>query len=209
MDKLKKQWYQLVSNYSSDQETIKELWEELKASYSETNRYYHNLDHLTFILEKAGAFRKEIKDYDTFLFSIFYHDIIYDINRQDNEYQSSIKAMESLKKLNVPEPMISKCMQQILATMDHAKRDDPDLDLFTDVDLAVLGEEWKVYEAYKNKIRAEYGAYPDDIYNSGRLVVLKRFLNMEKIFKTPEFYQSHEKSARENLQKEMENIAGK
>lgn len=208
MEKLKKIWWTLASGYSDNRETIEKLWLEILAYYSADNRFYHNFRHLAYMLEKAESYKKGIADFDTFLFSIFYHDIIYDINRQDNEYQSSVKAMECLTKLGVGQQQISKCMQQILATMDHEKRDDADTDLFTDIDLSILGEEWSVYEDYCQKIRQEYNIYPDSVYNAGRIIVLKHFLNMEKIFKTLEFHGSHESRARVNLQKELDLLIG-
>lgn len=204
MEKLKSIWWTLASRFTDDQKIIVELWDDIQTQYSSENRYYHSLDHLEYMMETARSNKKAINDYDTILFSIFYHDIIYDINRQDNEYQSSIIAQKSLTKLGVPEPQIRNCMQQTLATMSHDQRDDADINLFIDIDLAVLGEEWEMYDEYRKKIRAEYGIYPDAIYNSGRIVILKYFLNMEKIFKTPVFYDNHETRARENLKKELE-----
>ncbi len=204
MEKLKNTWWILASGYSNDEDVIEHLWSEIQTYHSAVNRFYHNLHHLVFMLEKAESFKRNIICFDTFLFSIFYHDIIYDINRQDNEYQSSLKARECMTNLGVPEEQISKCMDQILATKDHEERKDPDTNLFTDIDLAILGEEWNVYEDYTKKIRLEYSIYPGDIYNSGRINVLKHFLDMEKIYKTSEFYNRCEKRARVNLEKEIE-----
>lgn len=200
---LKNIWQDLTSRFTGDQETVDRLWAELSGQYSAVNRHYHNLDHLAYMIEKANQFKDHIEDFETFLFSIFYHDIIYDVLRQDNESLSALKARECLVKLGVPNEKINKCQQQILATKDHKNSPDKDTDFLLDIDLAVLGEEWSVYEQYMKKIRDEYAIFPDSIYNPGRQKVLKHFLDMPEIFKTPEFRYKYEDQVKANLGKEL------
>ena len=38
------------------------------------------------------------------------------------------------------------------------------MDLFLDLDLAVLAEDWKDYEVYRQNIRKEFKQYPDTIF---------------------------------------------
>lgn len=93
-----------------------------------------------------------------------------------------------------------------MATKDHRSAADPDTDLLTDADLAVLGRDWPVYKAYSEKIRREYAIYPDALYKPGRKAVLQHFLAMERIFKTTYFYDRFEKQSRQNLQQEYDGL---
>ncbi|HXL55890.1 MAG TPA: hypothetical protein VN958_06525 [Chitinophagaceae bacterium] len=44
------------------------------------------------------------------------------------------------------------------------------------------------------------------MYNEGRKKVLMHFLEMNRIFKTDEFYNQFEKQARENLKRELKEL---
>jgi predicted metal-dependent HD superfamily phosphohydrolase len=83
---------------------------------------------------------------------------------------------------------------------------DSDINIFTDADLSVLGQDWNTYENYLIQIRKEYSIYPDFVYNSGRKKVLQHFLSMERIFKTNNFFEKLEAQAKENLQRELEQL---
>jgi predicted metal-dependent HD superfamily phosphohydrolase len=91
----------------------------------------------------------------------------------------------------------------ILATKSHAASVNRDIDLFTDADLSVLGAAPETYAQYAAGVRKEYSMYPDLHYKPGRRKVLKHFLEMDRIFKTDEFFQLYEKQARENLLHEL------
>jgi predicted metal-dependent HD superfamily phosphohydrolase len=60
---------------------------------------------------------------------------------------------------------------------------------------------------YTKQIRAEYAIYPDLLYNLGRKKVLKHFLEMPSIYKTPPFQVLYEAQAKANLGKELAAIS--
>lgn len=137
----------------------------------------------------------------------FYHDLVYDAKKQDNEEQSALLAEKRLTALSVPEAIISLCKEIILATKSHLVSANSDVNLFTDADLSILGKPWEQYEIYYKQIREEYSVYPDLLYKPGRRKVLKHFLAMERIFKTDVFREKYEKQARRNLGRELEVIS--
>jgi predicted metal-dependent HD superfamily phosphohydrolase len=122
----------------------------------------------------------------------------------DNEERSAAIARNSLTALGVGEDKIALCEEHILATKTHKSTPNSDTNLFTDADLSILGQPWKSYERYMKCIRQEYIVYPDNIYNAGRMKVLKHFLQMEKVYKTEHFYNLYEASGRENMAREIE-----
>ncbi len=196
-------FHNFLAQYSDNQLIVSETWQELEHFYSEKNRHYHTLqhiEHLYFLLESE---REQIEDWETLTWSIFYHDIIYNPSKSDNEEKSAEKMREVATKLGIFEVIIEKSYRQIIATKKHEMTGDNDTDLFTDADLAVLGSDWIAYETYAKNIRKEYSIYPDFMYNMGRKKVLKHFLQMENIYKTPFFQEQLEDKARENLAKEL------
>lgn len=206
MDSLKNIWVELASKYSGNSKLIIQLWEEIAVSYSSEGRYYHNLNHLTFMLGELIGCKAHIQDFDSISFSVFYHDMIYDPLKKDNEEKSAEKALWCLKKLDVPGGIIKKCELQIMATKAHNLTEDTDINFLVDADLSILGEPPQVYELYTSNIRKEYAMFNNSVYREGRIKVLQHFLGMDKIYKTQYFYESQEQQARNNLNRELNKL---
>jgi len=194
----------LIENYTSDKGKPDELWNEIETNYCHKKRYYHNLTHLENLLQELLEIKTSIKDWDTILFSMYYHDIIYNPLKTTNEEKSAEFAANRLQLISAPAPIIKGCVQQVLATKKHVACDDNDTNYFTDADLSILGQQWNAYTGYYKNVRKEYSLYPDLIYIPGRKKVLQHFLQMERIFKTDHFFEKFELQARENLQQELE-----
>lgn len=207
MQKLKEIWRELAASYTDNQSLIDELWTEIETHYSAPRRHYHNLDHVAYAMEKALAHRDGIEDVATLQFSVFYHDLVYDVLRDDNEEKSAEKAEEYLASLGVPAEKIAYCREQILATKTHGNNSDHDTNYLLDVDLAILGESIPIYRDYAEKIRREYSMYPIKVYKKGRKDVLSRLLDRDRLFQTYEFYTRYEARARENLRREWEELS--
>jgi predicted metal-dependent HD superfamily phosphohydrolase len=200
---LKQIFIQLVNTYTSDESIPISLWNEIEKKYSSRKRYYHTLSHLEVLLDQLRGCKQLIADRDTLLFSVFYHDIVYNVLKSNNEERSADLAMKRLSATEFPADRINTCQEQILATKSHLVSNNGDTNLFTDADLSVLGQPPDVYEQYCGQIRKEYSIFPDLVYKPGRKKVLIHFLNMEKIFKTSFFYDKYELRARENLESEL------
>ena len=203
---LKDVFTELGYSYAADEQVCFRLWKEIETKYSSKKRYYHNLSHLNMLLDHLTACRPIIHDWDTVLFSLFYHDIIYNVTRKDNEEKSAALATKRFQQINYPELQTEKCRRQILATRTHDPDDDPDTAFFIDADISILGQKRHVYEEYCRQIRKEYSIYPDIIYKPGRRKVITHFLQRERVFKTDVFFERYEIQARENLQWEADNL---
>ena len=153
---------------------------------------------------ELSSVQNDIEDFDSVLFSIFYHDFIYKSTSKDNEEKSAELAEKRMKQISVSKDTIELCKNQILATKSHVQSTNKDTNYFTDADLSVLGQNWEAYSLYYKNVRKEYSIYPDFVYNQGRKKILNHFLSMDKIFKTDFFYNKFEAQAKKNLQKEME-----
>jgi predicted metal-dependent HD superfamily phosphohydrolase len=79
-----------------------------------------------------------------------------------------------------------------------------DADAFLDADLSSgLARPQEAHREVSKQIRQEYAAYPDAVFNAGRAQIIRHFLEMPRIFKTPGFHARFERQARENLQTEL------
>lgn len=198
---LKDIFSQLITKYSTS--SADSLWQEIEKAYTGRNCYYHNLIHLENMYNELFSCKEDIEDWDTMLFALFYHDIVYNTTSKDNEAKSADLAVHRLTDIGFPKEKAKLCHTHILATKSHAVNNVCDSNLFTDADLSILGYTWDKYESYYNQIRKEYSYYPNLLYNPGRKKVLQHFLSMEHIFKTPYFREKYEEIARKNLAAEM------
>ena len=200
---LKETFIELLTNYTDDIGLRIELWKEIEKKYTDKKRHYHSLSHLENLLQQLIEVKDKIENWEVILFTLFYHDIIYNALKTDNEEQSAELAEKRMKQINVPIPIIENCKTQILATKKHIANSNSDTNYFTDADLSILGQEFGIYNTYFQNVRKEYSIYPNIIYNPGRKKVLKYFIEMERIYKTEYFYNKFEKQAKQNLQFEL------
>ena len=201
---LKGIYFGLVSKYINNNHLIEKLWFEIESNYSNKKRYYHNLNHLNSLLNELKKAEDKIKDWETILFSLFYHDIIYSATKKNNEEKSAELAKKRMLELSIPNEKIELCKAQILATKFHTKSVNSDTNYFTDADLSILGQSWESYSNYYQNVRKEYSIYPNIIYKRGRKKALKHFLAMNRIFKTDFFFNKYESQAKKNLIMELD-----
>lgn len=204
---LKEIFTDLVNKYASNSGIVQKLWDEIEKQYTSPKRFYHNLQHLENMYRQLESCREQIEDWDSLMFSLFYHDIIYKATSKDNEEKSALAAIKALTAINYPKEKIKLCGEQILATKGHELSPDNDTNLFTDADLSILGSDWDSYLEYSKQVRKEYAIYPDFMYNPGRKKALQHFIEMEKIFKTHHFREKFEESARKNIDTEISLLA--
>lgn len=200
---LKKIFTELVYQYNKDSQLSEKLWNEIEKAYSGKKRHYHNLSHLEALYYLLSENKHHISDLNTVLFSLFYHDIVYNVLKSNNEQKSAELANKRLKEIGFPKEQAMLCHNQILATSNHNVTNNADTNIFTDADLSILGRETTVYETYCEQIRKEYSIFPDFVYKPGRKKVVLHFLQMERIFKTDFFFEQFEQKARDNLNREL------
>jgi predicted metal-dependent HD superfamily phosphohydrolase len=194
---------QLVNKYSSDNELATNLWLEIFTKYSEPKRHYHTIGHLEAMIANLNEVKANITDWDTTLFAVFYHDIIYKASSSTNEGDSAKLAMKKLSEIGYPAEKVAKCANMIMATKQHELSEDNDTNYLTDADLAILGSTQYDYQKYTEQIREEYSIFPDFMFNNGRKKALQHFLQLDVIYKTDHFFKKYEKEARTNIKSEL------
>lgn len=199
---------QLVKKYTKDHELANNLWLEIFTKYAEPKRHYHTIEHIEAIINDLTEVKDKINDWDTTLFAVFYHDIIYKASSNTNEADSAKLAMKKLAEIGYPASKIAHCANMIVATKLHELSDDNDTNYLVDADLSILGAAPYEYQKYTEQIREEYAIYPDFMFNSGRKKALQHFLQMENIYKTDYFKNKYETQARANINNELVELKG-
>ncbi len=209
-ESLKARWrthVQMLGNFSAP--LVGTLFDSLCRSYGESQRHYHTLDHLAWLFECLETHADEIGDPARVAFATWYHDIVYDPRRKDNEARSAERAMKELDSLGASPELRSHVVQLILATRNHADGGrDYDDDIFLDADIAILGAPAADYDRYAGQVRAEYMHLDDAAWNKGRSAFLNATAARERIFRTGIFEGAYADRARENMARELAHLAG-
>jgi predicted metal-dependent HD superfamily phosphohydrolase len=182
----------------ADGDSAGRLWLDLGSRYSEHGRHYHTLDHIKASLGHLDAFGLSA----ALEGAIWFHDVVYDPARNDNEEQSAAFFMESTA--GWIDPDFADCIRRlILMTDPKTPRDhDHDSNLMVDIDLAILGAPATEYGAYADAIRCEYAHVAEEDFKKGRVAVLRGFL-AAPIYRTESFV-GLETTARQNILNELE-----
>ena len=194
----------------ADVATANRLWQSLEEAYKSKDRLFHNLTHIEHLLKELEVIKHKIDDWETLVFSVFYHDAVYDVLQNvvqaDNEERSAALAEEELSTIGLPAGKIEICKQHILATKTHLPADNNDTNFLVDADLCILGQPIAAYTIYKDAIREEFFVYRESVYNIGRIKVLESFLERDRLFKTDHFYELYEEQARHNMRWEIKQL---
>ena len=189
--------------------TLDILWRDIDERYSEPVRAYHTLVHLQQLFDQFEQLKIKLKQPAIVALALFYHDVIYDPKRGDNELKSAEYAVEVLGKYLTAE-QVRRIYNLILMTADNqhdsshiSSEQDSDAAYLLDMDLSVLGASWCDYERYAKAVRQEYAHVAEMDYRLGRTKVLQGLLAHPRLYMTDYYYQLLEAQARGNLEREI------
>ena len=203
-DLLHTRWLALFPPFGADAAAAQAAFAALVAAYAEPHRAYHTLAHIAAVLDTLDTLRGEAADWPALQLAAWFHDVVYDPRREDNEAQSAAVATRTLGGLGLPPALVDHVAALIRQTQTHIPDPgDPDAPLLLDADLAVLGAAPAAYAAYAAAIRQEYAWVPEDRYRAGRAAVLRRFLQRPRIYHSAPLFSALEAAARRNLAAEI------
>ena len=174
--------------------------DDLVAAYAAPNRHYHNLRHIEDCLDLlAGVDGLSTRDRDSLTQAIWWHDVVYDPTRSDNEELSA-----RLAEQHVAAELRDDVGRLIRLTRTHRVEPGDRLGaILISIDLSILGAAPSRYDAYAAAIRKEFAHVPDGDYRAGRSAVLRRFAAQPVIFPDPAFATRYDRQARDNLAREL------
>ncbi|UUU33004.1 hypothetical protein JIX56_25765 [Streptomyces sp. CA-210063] len=175
--------------------------------WSEPQRKYHTLAHLTAVLDHIDVLEEYADDPDLVRLAAWFHDAVYLPERSENEERSARLAERALAEAGVTEEKVAEVARLVRLTVTHDPADDdPNGQVLCDADLAVLASAPDAYAAYAAAVREEYGFVPDDAFRAGRAAVLRQLLDLPRLFRTPYGQREWEERARENLRAELDGL---
>lgn len=201
--------------YSPELQTL------LNSLYSEPGRYYHNINHIKYLLAVAKQWRTEdisANDavYTELQHAIWWHDAVYNIFSapMQNEIDSAALFKSMHEHFNtkfshntyITRDMNERIVSAIHATANHLEDiefSDPATltKLMLDVDLASFGDSIDLVRQNSADVLSEYlplGKSHKELC-TGRLEFLKKLKQRKRLFYTDYFHTKYEKTARENI----------
>jgi predicted metal-dependent HD superfamily phosphohydrolase len=178
---------------------------DLIAAYAAAGRYYHNLAHVEDCLDQLAAVPDlSAAERAILTEAIWWHDVVYDPTRSDNEELSA-----QLAEQHVAAEMRDEVRRLIRLTKTHHVEPDDSLGaILISIDLSILGAEPARYDAYAAAIRREFSHVPEADYRAGRADVLRRFAARPVIYPDAGFAQALDEMARDNLARELASLQG-
>ncbi len=175
------------------------IFDRLQGNYTEPHRHYHTPQHVKFCLGQIDLAREALADADAVELAIWFHDVIYDPNANDNEWQST-EWFRSCADGILPRDLIEQVVRLILITQHNHPPSKEDEKFVVDVDLSGFGLPWDEFLVDSDAVRSEYAHQSDRDYAQCQIPFLRSLLSRDSIYSTEFFRQRYEQAARANIQ---------
>jgi predicted metal-dependent HD superfamily phosphohydrolase len=186
---------------------------ELQHRHAEPHRRHHGWPRVAGMLAMAEEVAHGIADRPAFILAVLFHTAVFDRARPGHA-EASAALMRRLLGATSPAATLVRAEALILAwarqelpeTADPSLRGDAALLL--DMDNAPLGAPDLEFDGYEAAIRREYAHLDEDRYAAGRAAALRMALWRERIYRTDRFFLAHERRARRNLARRLDELGG-
>jgi predicted metal-dependent HD superfamily phosphohydrolase len=181
-------------------------FESVVSRYRLPGRHYHGVRHVRWVVRHVTDLAPATDDLGAVIAAAFFHDVIYDPTRNDNEMASAQLADRALTELSWESDRRRHVTELVLATIDHDVDSDgcsPDSQVLLAADLAVLAGEPAKYSDYVRGVRGEYFHVDDEAWRTGRSAVLRGLLGRRHLFAEALDLDEWEQRARANIAAEL------
>nr|WP_095873579.1 hypothetical protein [Streptomyces sp. TLI_235] len=180
---------------------------DLLARWSEPQRRYHTVAHLTAVLDHVDALAGRAENVDAVRLAAWFHDAVYRPDRSENEERSAQLAVRALREAGLAEQLVDETARLVRLTAGHGcESGDRNGEVLCDADLAILGTDPDRYAAYTAAVREEYGFVPEEAFRAGRAAILRQLLELPALYRTPEALARFDAAARANLAAELRSL---
>ncbi len=201
---LEQRWHSLFPR--ADQKSVSKEFQCLRSRYGEPHRHYHTLAHIEHCLHWLDEVYDQIPDPLSVELALWFHDVVYNARKQDNERISAEYAIATLSLLKTDRQRRDEVRNLIMVTVHPSQPLTDHQCWMVDIDLAILGAEARAYSAYAAQVRQEYAHVPEALYRAGRKALLQQFLQLPQLYHTEYFQDRLESPARDNLQWEIDQL---
>ena len=204
----------IVAGATASEDQIREVGQGLITRWSHPDRHFHDVRHLTDVLNRVDELAEETHEPDLVRLAAWYHGTVFDAanaaayaNRGgEDEPASAQLALEQLTGLGISDVRAKRVAYLVTALMRHDP-DPADFDcaVLSDADLGGLAVEPQRYKAYRESVRAEYSHIPVADFVRARITIITRLLAREHLFTSP-LGTAWEDAARQNLGAELQRL---
>lgn len=175
-------------------------------AYSAPDRRYHGLSHIRHCLAELDAVRDVCPELPAIESAIWFHDVLYEPPRPDNEERSAHVAIEALPAMGLAPSVVQRVRDLIIDTKHLQKPATLAGQFMVDIDLSGMGQSQERFDEDGRNIRIEYGHVDDISFNKGRVALFQRLLDRPAIYFTKSFHDRYEANARANMLKTIERL---
>jgi predicted metal-dependent HD superfamily phosphohydrolase len=177
---------------------------DLLRRWSEPHRRYHDVRHLTAVLDAVDELAAEADDARAVRLAAWFHDAVYTGRPGADERDSALLADSVLHAAGLDDALVAEVVRLVELTDGHDPAPgDRNGGVLCDADLAVLGGDPAEYAGYAAAVREEYAHVPEEEFRRGRTAVLDKLLARGPLFSTATARDRWEERARHNLETEL------
>ena len=188
-------------------------------AYNEPHRFYHNLDHLHYMINRLMVFFPYLtkEQIDAIIWALYYHDIVYHIPRLEEASNEQLSA-QAFERDHGDHSLVDAISAAIVFTETHILPPESErmtygsprhfwtiIEHVIDLDLWALSDE-PAYLINNERIKTEVGA-TDEQWREGRGAWLVNFLQRDQIYYT-EIGKTREAEARRILEADLKALRG-
>src|SRR4051812_38571978 len=181
LDDLRRRWHDALGGGGTPM-LRDDIFDELVSAYTAPDRHYHDIRHIADCLNEFEAVRHLAQHPQAVKTAIWFHDVVYDGRRTDNEEQSADVAAAGLRRLGASDAFINEVQQLILFTRHDLEPTTADGKLMVDIDLASLALAPARFDENSRRIRSEYLHVPEDTFIRHRNDMLGGLLKRPRIY---------------------------
>ena len=186
-----------------------EWFDEVVGAYRAEGRHYHGVRHVGWVVRHVETIAADhpVDDLAATVAAAFFHDVVYDPLRHDNEAESAAMAARAVRDIGWDDTVARHVAELVLATAGHDVAGvDRDTAVLLAADLAVLAAEPSRYAEYATAVRREYAHVHDDAWRAGRSTVLRSLLARPHLYAQELALDEWERRARANITSELASL---
>lgn len=192
LDKANKYWRDLTTRIAMP-EAVRET---VFSAYAEPHRRYHTLEHVVEMLDCLGESRRFASSPDTVALAIWYHDVVYEPAAPP---AANEEASADLLAAHYTGVESAAAQAMVRHSAHHGPSNDPDTQLFCDIDLYRLGVAYNDFLVHSRAVRAEYSHVSDADWARGRGEFFRGMLARAPLYQTTYWRDRLEAQARDNI----------
>jgi predicted metal-dependent HD superfamily phosphohydrolase len=204
---LARRWSALSRRLNASDGPAQAWFDGIMRAYAEPHRHYHTIAHVAQVLAALDAL-PPAREPDEVKLAAWFHDLVVDPTRDDNEERSAQAAGRALGEMGLAPPRVDRIQQLVRATALHEAGADRDAALLIDADLAPLAVDWGAFQVNSKAIRREFAHLSDADYRKGRAAFLRSLLGRGRLFQTEAMRAACEAPARANLASSLRSLQG-